>query len=119
MAIIDRINLGLAKLGKSGSDLEKALGMSNSVYSQWNTGKTKPSKKRLPEIAEFLGVSVEWLLDDEETKKPATDNGDGDDEKLKRNIQYALFDGDKNVTQEDVEAVFNYYKFLQSQRGKK
>lgn len=87
MDIIDKINLGLTKAGKSGADLEKALGLSHSAYSQWNTRRTKPAKKRLPEIAAFLGVSVEWLLDDEETKKPATDSGDGDDEKLKRNIQ--------------------------------
>ena len=79
MAIIDKINLGLLKAGKSGSDLEKALGLSHSVYSQWNTGKTKPAKKHLPKIADFLGVSLEWLLD-EETEKPAA-KSDGLSEK--------------------------------------
>lgn len=76
MAIIDKINFGLSNIGKTGADLEKAIGVSHSVYSQWNTGKTKPSKRRLPDIAAFLGVSVEWLLS-EETEIPATGNGNG------------------------------------------
>lgn len=75
MAIIDKINLGLSNIGKTGADLEKAIGVSHSVYSQWNTGKTKPSKRRLPEIADYLGVTVEWLVDQE--KIPATKADDG------------------------------------------
>ena len=78
MAIIDKINLGLSKIGKTGAELEKELGLSHSVYSQWNTGKTKPSKKRLPDIANYLGVTVEWLL--EETEIPPSKD-DGNDPK--------------------------------------
>lgn len=57
MDTIDRINLLLAKKEKTGADLNKAIGVSNAVYSQWNTRKSKPSKKvsrKLPSILILL-----------------------------------------------------------------
>lgn len=48
MDAIDKINFYLSKKGKNGADLSRALGLSNSIYSQWNTRKTKPSNVRLP-----------------------------------------------------------------------
>lgn len=78
MDAIDKINFYLSKKGKNGADLSRALGLSNSIYSQWNTRKTKPSNVRLPVIAEYLGVSVEDIMPDdvaapaasEDAKKP-------------------------------------------------
>lgn len=66
MRTIDKINYYLRIIGKNGADLSRALGLSNSIYSQWNTGKSKPSPQKLPAIAEFLGVSVEDILPDDE-----------------------------------------------------
>ena len=65
MDTIDKINYYLVKQGKTGADLSRALGLSNSVYSQWNTGKTKPKKSKLMAIAEYLGVSVEDIMPDD------------------------------------------------------
>lgn len=65
MDAIDKINFYLSKKGKNGADLSRALGLSNSIYSQWNTRKTKPSNVRLPVIAEYLGVSVEDIMPDD------------------------------------------------------
>lgn len=65
MNTIDKINYYLVKQGKTGADLSRALGLSNSVYSQWNTGKTKPKKSKLMAIAEYLGVSVEDIMPDD------------------------------------------------------
>lgn len=83
MDTIDKINFYLAKTGKTGADLSRALGLSNSIYSQWNTKKIKPSKARLPAIASYLHVSVEDILPDgeapqkSEKKDPTTDGGEG------------------------------------------
>lgn len=104
------------KLNKSPSAVAEEMGFKRSVVTAWKKGR-KPRDPTLQKVADYFGITVEELT--AETKKPATKSGDGDDEKLKRNIQFALFGGDENVTQEDVEAVFNYYKFLQSQRGKR
>lgn len=64
MDTIDKINYFLVKQHKTGADLSRALGLSNSVYSQWNTKKTKPRKSKLQAIAEYLGVTIEDLLPD-------------------------------------------------------
>lgn len=70
MRTIDKINYYLRIIGKNGADLSRALGLSNSIYSQWNTGKSKPSPQKLPAIAEFLGVSVADILPDDEEVLP-------------------------------------------------
>lgn len=108
MRTIDKINYYLRIIGKNGADLSRALGLSNSIYSQWNTGKSKPSPQKLPAIAEFLGVSVADILpDDEEVlpkakKESATDpktegvkkapaiEGEGYTELQKAAIQFVL-----------------------------
>lgn len=74
MDTIDKINYYLVKQGKTGADLSRALGLSNSVYSQWNTGKTKPKKSKLMAIAEYLGVSVEDIMPDD-VAAPAAPQG--------------------------------------------
>lgn len=72
MDAIDKINVFLAQKGMSGADLERAIGVSNSVYSQWNTKLTKPSKKSLLKVAEALDVDVSEIMPDkiEQKEKP-------------------------------------------------
>ena len=38
------------------------LGLSPNTVSAWKLRKTSPPSKYIPQIAEFIGVSVEWLL---------------------------------------------------------
>lgn len=77
MDVIDRINLRLAEIGKTGADMSRALNLSNSIYSQWNTRKTKPSKKTIAKVASYLDVSVEYLLTGEgQEEKPPTNTGE-------------------------------------------
>ena len=69
MTSIEKINILLAQHGMSGADLERAIGVSNSVYSQWNTGATKPSRKNLKKIADYFQIDVTELLDDPPIKQ--------------------------------------------------
>lgn len=69
---IDKINALLLQRGKSGAEMSRDVGLSNSAYSLWNTGATKPSKKNLKKVADYFGVNVADLLDDEEIEKPVT-----------------------------------------------
>lgn len=89
MDAIDKINVFLAQKGMSGADLERAIGVSNSVYSQWNTKLTKPSKKSLLKVAEALDVDVSEIMPDkiEQKEKPTTENGS---ELSKERIQMLL-----------------------------
>lgn len=77
MAIIDNINRVLKERGMTGADLSRLIGVSSGVYSQWNTGTTKPSPKRITKIAEVLNVSVDYLLTGVEKETPAAPKNDG------------------------------------------
>lgn len=72
MKAIEKINALLLQNGKTGAEMSRDLGLSNSAYSLWNTGATKPSAKNLKRIADYFGVSVVEIIDDAETEKPAT-----------------------------------------------
>ena len=61
LAIIKRIELRLTELGMSKADFYKLSGISSASYSQWNTGKYKPSESKLRGAAECLDVSFEYL----------------------------------------------------------
>ena len=70
MSVINNINLCLAERGMNGAELARALGFSSGVYSQWNTGLTTPRKSTIKKIADYFGVSVEYLLRDNEKAAP-------------------------------------------------
>lgn len=88
MEVIDRINLRLAEIGKTGAEMSRALQLSNSIYSQWNTKKTKPSKKTLVKVAEYLDVPVEYLLTGKEPKKQLHAQGEELSDARKKALQF-------------------------------
>jgi transcriptional regulator with XRE-family HTH domain len=49
-------------MGLSQSDLAEVLGLRESYVTRWETGACTPNAIRLSEIADRLGVSLDWLL---------------------------------------------------------
>lgn len=117
MDTIDKINYYLVKQGKTGADLSRALGLSNSIYSQWNKKKTNPKRSKLSVIAEYLGVSVEDILPDDEevlpkAKKESTPDPktEGMDDKI---VQFI-----RSASAEELTEILRYIDFLESKRKK-
>lgn len=48
--------------GFSQEELAKRIGIKQSSYSDWETGKCKPNYEGLEKIADFFGVSLDWLF---------------------------------------------------------
>lgn len=71
------------------------MGLSRSIAAKWKNTKTNPSAEVLPKIADYFGVSVDYLLGKEETKKAPEKR-----EPNKEDIKIALFGGDGEVTDE-------------------
>lgn len=112
MDTIDKINKLLAENGMTGAELSRQIGVSTGVYSQWNTRKTKPSSRKLKQIAEVFGVNPFELLPDKETGEDAVQTAPtpvSEDD-----IKYALF-GNADVTDELFEEVKRYAKYAQEQ----
>lgn len=51
----------LAK-GLTQAALARAMGVDQSVISDWETGRSSPSSGRLPRLAELLGVTIDQLF---------------------------------------------------------
>lgn len=117
MRTIDKINYYLRIIGKNGADLSRALGLSNSIYSQWNTGKSKPSPQKLPAIAEFLGVSVADILPDDEEVLPKAKKESTPDPKIE-GVDDKIVQFIRSASAEELTEILRYIDFLESKRKK-
>lgn len=70
---LERIIQELKAQGKKQGDLTRFLGVSHTTFGNWKSNRNQSYKKYIHAIADFLGVSVEYLLceTDEKRKKPA------------------------------------------------
>ena len=59
------------KSGLTQQELATALGVDQSTVCLWETGKTQPRAKLLPQVADILGCTVDELLsaDDQTTEQ--------------------------------------------------
>ena len=60
--ILDRISEELARQGKMQAELVSYLDLPKGAYSNWKAGKSRNFCEHLGEIAQFLGVSAEFLV---------------------------------------------------------
>ena len=79
MNTIERISDILLRSGKKQKELMEYLGVSPNLFTEWKAGRNKSYNKYIPQIAEFLGVTPDYLLGKEETEKaPAEDLSEGE-----------------------------------------
>lgn len=71
--------------------VSKATGVAQSSLSDWKKGKSKPKYEKMVLLANFFGVSVDYLLTGEEKENPLTaisgSKGSDDDTKIFKAIQ--------------------------------
>jgi len=114
---VNRINALLAEKGIEKRTFYSDCGITSSAFSQWATGKTTPREKKLREIAEYLGVTFEYLINEkEETPTAFTDDGLTDCLEIlrERPDTRALVHAGRDMTPEQVEKVA---AFMRSIRG--
>ena len=72
MTIYERIESLRKSQGLSQGKLEKQLGFSNGSISKWKN--STPKVERLQKLADFFGVSVEYLMTGKENEQKEKDN---------------------------------------------
>ena len=108
MTTVDIISKLLAERGISASKMMSALGFSNGLFSQWKSRKQKPSREKLDKIADYFGVSVDYLLGKEETAaRPVSDD----------DIKFALY-GTTDISEDDYEEVKKLAEIQKKLRNK-
>lgn len=75
-AILTRIRELCVSRKTSITKIEKALGYGNGTVSGWSKAKKKAPHDRVEAIANFLGVSSEYLETGTETKKAPSEDGE-------------------------------------------
>lgn len=70
MEIIERITQTLKEKDKLAVDLCRVLDIRTSTMSTWKAKKNDPPAKYMPTIANFLGVSLDYLLTGEDAPAP-------------------------------------------------
>lgn len=106
MCTLDIILSELKKQGKTQASLAQYLGMTKNAVSEWKSGRNEAYKKKLPEIADFLDVSISYLIgENTQTEKEIDDN----------DIKFALF-GDVDIDDEVLEEVRHYAQIAKQMR---
>jgi len=92
--------------------LAEALGISVQAISKWETGVSLPDIMQLPRIAQFYGVTIDYLFYIKEYAEPVTYDLP-DDDKLRivqfrgnRMLKSDLWEKDKKITLQIPEAVY-------------
>ena len=102
MATLDKICALLKEKGLKQKDLTDFLGMSAENFGNWKKGRNNSYQKYLPQIAEFLDVPIGYLTDEQRKE----------DDNL---IKFAIF-GTEDVTDEDMQQVKEFAKYLISKK---
>lgn len=92
--------------GLTMKQLGEAVGAAESTISQYETGKRKPDYKTLIKLAEYLGVSTDYLLRGEGEDRPAPSDAD---------IKFALF-GDRETDDALLEEVKAFARFAKERK---
>ena len=82
------------------------LGLSKNVFTEWKSGRATSYMKHLPKIAEFFGVSVDYLLGKE---TPATEN----------DFTYALYNElTHDLSEDHIQQLKQFADFLRNSNNK-
>lgn len=100
----------LEKKGLKAADVTRATGIKSPVFSEWKKGKSKPNTDKMIKIANFLGVSVEYLTTGEEKEGGETYYLNDETTKIAQDIfenkeLRLLFDAAKDAEPEDLQTV--------------
>ena len=101
-------------MGLTDYRVSKETGINPATFSEWKKGKYRPKTEKIKQLADFLGVSVEYITTGKDQPKEST-SGEKyyfDDESaayadfLHKNPDYkVLFDASRKVKPEDIEFV--------------
>ena len=79
--------------GVKDSDVVKATGITKSTFSGWKSGRSKPKNEKLQKIADYFGVTVDYLMTGENAaeKKESVLN-ERDERDISRRLEQTLSD---------------------------
>lgn len=120
MTMYERIENMRKSVGISQGKLEKELGFSNGSISKWKN--STPTPDRLQKLADYFGVSVDYLIKGEEKEEKGyyinPETAELAQTLFENKDLRVLFDAAKDATPEDLQTTYNILMALKKkERG--
>ena len=99
------------------------MGLNRSAVAKWKAGAT-PNGTTLAKMADYFGVTTDYLLGAEQTEKTPTQRGERElphakyREVLQENGVRLLLDADAKMSQDDLDDIVEFIKFKQRKNGR-
>jgi len=100
----------LEERGVKAADVCRGTGLPSSLFSEWKRGKSTPKADKMKKIADYFGVTVDYLMTGEESRDYSTELSSVD-------TLAAHFEGEE-LSEEEMEEIMNYVQFVKSRRKK-
>ena len=109
-------------MGVKDADVAKATGITKSTFSDWKNGRSNPKDAKLSKIAEYFGVSAEYLRtgekDDEDGYYLNEETAKVAQEIFENKNLRVLFDAARDATPEDLKTTYDMLMALKKkERG--
>lgn len=96
--------------GLTTTALANIVGCSNPTITHYEKGDRKPDPEMLKKLADYFGVSVDYLLGRNEKSSPAEQESVKIPDALKP-YQFAFFEGMDGLSEESVKDILKYVQF--------
>ena len=102
--------------GLKDSDVAREASVSKSTFSDWKVGRSKPGIKKLQKIADFFGVTVDYLMTGKEEDKKENSVIDIKDELermrdlLKNRTRHPIYYDGEKLDDESLAAILAQYE---------
>lgn len=107
----------MQKNGISAHKLEVEAPIAISSIQAWKNGKSKPSLEAVSKIADYFGVSVDYMLGKtDDPTPPSKGNNNLFVPKNYENILIALNNGADNLSQEDIDNIVKFIEFTKNNK---
>ncbi|WP_287966713.1 MULTISPECIES: helix-turn-helix domain-containing protein [Oscillospiraceae] len=123
MDIVDRLFELVDKKFNEQQEFAALLGVDPTLPSRWRNRKSTSYQRRLPQIAEALGTTTEYLLTGNGPKKKTAPAKRSESDAISDDdIKAAFFEGAEDLTKEEMDALWadarDYMRYKLEQRRK-
>ena len=123
MDIVDRLFELVDKKFNEHQEFAALLGVDPTLPSRWRNRKSTSYQRRLPQIAEALGTTTEYLLTGNGPKKKTAPAKRSESDAISDDdIKAAFFEGAEDLTKEEMDALWadarDYMRYKLEQRRK-
>lgn len=118
MDTVEKITKLFEESGKSASSILKELNFSPTALSEWKRGKAKPTADALAKLADYFGVSVDYLLGRTDAPNPPGQPSitNIDIPPVLQEVGVAFHGGPNSLSQEDVNEMAKFVEFLRAKK---